>query len=141
MSSSSLLNLVLYLPLAGAVVLASIPRSQTVAFKWGAFGVSVVTFLLSLGLLLPHYFDWTDNSRYQFVTAIPWISQFNINYKIGADGISLALVLLTTLLSAIAVLSSFEAVHDRVKEYYIFLLVLETGMLGVFVALDLILFY
>ncbi len=139
MNPATTLNLVLYLPLVGALLLAFAPKEQTNLHKWGALIVSAVTFVISLGLLTG--FQVMDNARYQFVTEIPWVPQFGIEYKIGIDGISLVLVLLTTMLSAIAILASFTAIGDRVKEYYIFLLLLETGMLGALVALDLVLFY
>lgn len=137
--SESSLNLVIFLPLVAALALAFVPKSQHGLIKWIAFGASVVTFLLSLSLL--GQFRMESNEEYQLVTAVPWIPQFGVQYKIGMDGISLALVLLTTLLSAIAILSSWESIRERVKEYFIFLLLLETGMLGVFVSLDLVLFY
>jgi NADH-quinone oxidoreductase subunit M len=139
MTSASLLNLVLYLPALAALVLALLPKEQREWMKWGAFGASALTFILSLALLSE--FNSNDNATVQALTEIPWIPQLGIQYKTGIDGISLVLVLLTTLLSAISILSSFDAIRERVKEYYIFLLLLETGMIGVFVSLDLILFY
>jgi NADH-quinone oxidoreductase subunit M len=138
-SSSFILNGVIYLPLAAAVLLAFLPRGQHSWFKVGALAASVATLVLSLSLV-PE-FDVSKNAEFQLVTAVPWIPQFGVQYKIGVDGISLVLLLLTALLSAIAILSSWDAIHERVKEYYICLLLLETGMLGVFVALDLIVFY
>jgi NADH-quinone oxidoreductase subunit M len=139
MSESSTLNLVVFLPLIAAVLLAFVPKDQHGLIKWGAFGAAFVTFLASLGLLAE--FKVERNEEFQLLTAVPWIPQFGVQYKVGVDGISLVLVLLTTLLSAIAILSSFESVRERIREYYVFLLVLETGMLGVFVSLDLVLFY
>src|ERR1051326_4145609 len=135
----TLLNLVVFLPLAAAIVIAFVPREMEKAIKWGAFGASLVTFLISVALLPG--FNADRNADYQFITAAPWVQQFGVQYKIGVDGISLVLLLLTTLLSAISILSSFDAIRERVREYYVFLLLLETGMLGVFVSLDLILFY
>ena len=137
--SNSALNLVVFLPLLAAVGLAFVPRDNHHAIKWFAFVAALANLALSL-LLLPE-FRTSSNEEYQLMTAVPWIPQFGVQYKIGVDGISLILVLLTTLLSAIAILSSFESIRERVKEYYIFLLLLETGMIGVFVSLDLILFY
>jgi NADH-quinone oxidoreductase subunit M len=139
MNGPILLNLVLYLPLLAALALMVVPREQRGIIRWAAFGAAVVTFLLSLLLLAQ--FKSNDNAAFQFLTEASWVPQLNIQYKLGIDGISLVLVLLTTLLSAIAILASFEAVNERVKEYYIFLLLLETGMLGCFMALDLVLFY
>ena len=77
----------------------------------------------------------------QFVERYKWIPQLGVDYFVGVDGISLLLVLLTTLLGFIAILSSWSAIKTRVKEYYIFMLILQTGMMGVFVALDFVLFY
>ncbi|MBI3911009.1 MAG: NADH-quinone oxidoreductase subunit M [Armatimonadetes bacterium] len=133
------LSLVIFLPLLGAIGLLLIPRGSEGVMRWGALLVSGITFLLSLGLL--GSFDTLDDARFQLVENVAWIPQFGVQYKVGVDGISLALILLTTLLSALAILSSWSAVTERVKEYYIALLVLETGMLGVFAALDLVLFY
>ena len=77
----------------------------------------------------------------QFVENVPWIQTLGANYHVGIDGISLLLVLLTTLLGPLAILSSWDAIEDRVKEYYAFMLMLQTGMLGVFISLDFFLFY
>jgi NADH-quinone oxidoreductase subunit M len=133
------LTAVLYLPLAAALVLALLPRGQETVIKYLALMASLASFFLSL--LLWVNFAWGANEQFQFVTSVRWVPELGIRYKTGVDGISLVLVVLTTLLSWIAVLSSFTAITTRVKEYYITLLVLETGMLGVFVALDLIVFY
>jgi NADH-quinone oxidoreductase subunit M len=138
MSESSALNLVVF-PLLAAVGLAFVPRDNHTAIKWFAFLAGLANLGLSL-MLIPE-FRSASNEEYQLLTVAPWIPQFGVQYKVGVDGISFVLVLLTTLLSAIAILSSFESIRERVKEYYIFLLLLETGMLGVFVSLDLILFY
>src|SRR5579872_5247246 len=107
MNSSSVLNLVLFLPLIGAAVLSIMPREQHTWFKYGAFGIALANFALSLTLLGDLH---PASGAYDFVTDVAWIPQFSIHYKIGADGISLAMVLLTTLLSAIAILSAFDAV-------------------------------
>jgi NADH-quinone oxidoreductase subunit M len=134
-----LLTSVLYMPLAGALVIAAVPKERERAIRWIALVVSVVAFALSLALIAG--FDQLNDERFQFVTALPWVPQLGIQYKTGIDGIGLVLVLLTTLLSWIAVLYSWDGITERVKAYYIILLLLETGMLGVFVALDMILFY
>jgi NADH-quinone oxidoreductase subunit M len=131
-----LLNVVLYLPLALALIVAVMPRTMA---RHVAIAGSWANFVVSLGLLSG--FNASNNAEFQLVTRLPWIPQFGVQYLVGVDGISLVLVLLTTLLSAIATMSSFSAIEHRQKEYYVFLLLLQTGMLGVFVALDLILFY
>ncbi len=138
-SSADTLNLVVYLPAVVALILAFLPKEQTGLFKWGALGGAILTMLASFSLIKE--FTITDNATYQFITDMPWIANLGIKYKTGADGISFVLILLTTVLSSIAILSSFEAITEKVKEYYICLLLLETGMLGVFVSLDLVLFY
>jgi len=134
-----LLNLVLFLPMVGAIALAFLPKDQTPLIRNAAFGVSLATLAVSVALF--GAFDATRNGEMQLGTEAPWIAALNIQFKTGIDGISLCMILLTTVLSAIAILSSFRSITEKVREYYICLLLLETGMLGVFCALDLILFY
>ncbi|MBI2364049.1 MAG: NADH-quinone oxidoreductase subunit M [Deltaproteobacteria bacterium] len=131
------LTLLLAIPVIGAVLLLFVPRRQTQALFSLALLASAVTFLWSLKVF--NLFDGA-NGEMQLLELIPWMPAFGIEYLIGIDGISLFLVLLTTLLMPLAILASWS-VKDRVKEYLIFMLLLETGMLGAFVALDLFLFY
>ena len=133
-----LLTIITFLPLVGIPLLLMIKREQEEAMKRVAFGISALTFVVSLAL--PVFFV-PGTAEPQFVDRVPWVLQWGIQYFLGVDGISLWLVLLTTLLSPIALLSSWNAIHDRLKEYLIFMLLLETGMVGVFVTLDLFLFY
>ena len=138
MTDLPILSIVIFLPFAGALLLLAVDRQHEAAIKGLAFGVSLLTFLVSL----PLYSGFQLNvPGMQFVEQRPWISGLNVQYFVGVDGISLLLVLLTTFLTAIAILSSFTAITTAVKEYMICMLLLETGMLGVFVALDLVLFY
>ena len=136
-----LLSIVTYTPLAGALLLL-LPvfrgREREGAVRWFANGVGLLGFLVSL----PLWF-WYDRSAegFQFVEKHDWIPSIGVQYFFGADGISVLLILLTTLLGAIAILSSWTAITDRVRPYYVFLLLLQAGMLGVFCALDLFLFY
>lgn len=132
-----ILSLLLILPVVGAVLLMLIPRSSAGLIKQVALLVSIVTFIVSL----PLYFSFVPQSGYQFEENLAWIPSLNINYHIGIDGISLFLVLLTTFLTVVAILSSWTAVTEQVKEYMALLLFLETAILGVFVSLDLFLFY
>lgn len=133
-----LLSLLLALPVAGAVLVALLPRGRTDLVKGAAFATTLVVFALSL----PLYFNFRSGAPgFQFEEVSPWIPGLNIGYHVGVDGISLFLVLLTTLLSAVAVLSSWTAITQQVKEYMVLMLLMETAMLGVFVALDLFLFY
>jgi NADH-quinone oxidoreductase subunit M len=132
-----ILTLVTFIPLAGAVLLLFFPRRDR-DIKWFSLLVSLITFALSLHL--PTYFD-RAKPGFQFETNIPWIPTPNIHYHLGVDGISMWLVVLTTFLTPLCVLISWKSVHERVKEFFILMLVLETALLGVFVALDLFLFY
>jgi NADH-quinone oxidoreductase subunit M len=133
-----LLSLILFSPLVGALFLLLVPREQVAAIRRSAFAFSLPPFLLSL--LLFAAFDPADPG-FQFVEEAAWIRDFGIFYRVGVDGISLFLVLLTTFLTPLVVLFAWGDVEKRVKEHMFFLLLLETGMLGAFLALDLFLFY
>ena len=132
-----ILTLVTFIPTAGAILLLFFPRRHR-DIRWFALAISLITFVLSLHL--PVYFNHA-HSGFQFEIDVPWIPTPNIHYHLGIDGISLWLVLLTTFLTPLCVLISWNSVHDRVKEFFILMLVLETAMIGVFVALDLFFFY
>jgi NADH-quinone oxidoreductase subunit M len=132
------LTVLLAVPLAGFLVVVLTPRKNEDFIKWTALFFSVVTFALSLVLLTEPF---SGGASMKWGGAVPWIPVAGITYAMGVDGMSILLVLLTTLISSIAILSSWTAITDRVKEYYAFMLLLETGMMGVFVALDLFLFY
>ena len=133
-----LLSLVIFLPLVGAGAILLLPSARLSAIRWAAFLVSALTFLASIPL-------WTafDTARrgMQFEEKVAWIPSLGISYHLGVDGVSALLILMTTFLSAIAILSSFSSITTRVKSYMATLLVLETGMIGVFASLDLVLFY
>ena len=132
-----LLSTIVFLPLLGTLVLFLVPMSSK-GQRWTALFFSLVTFLISLRL----WFGFDSGTHaFQFEEMATWIPSLGISYHLGVDGISVLLVLLTTLLSTIAVLSSFTAVTKKTRSYYAFLLFLETGMLGVFVALDMFFFY
>jgi len=136
-----LLDVVTYLPLAGAVLCFAVPKGKD------ALVAKLATVFAGLDLLisLPLWFSWwsvtPDASGFRFVHDAPWIPTLGVRYIVGVDGISMLLVLLTTVLGFLAVLSSWSAIGMRTKEYYAYLLVLQTGMLGVFVSLDTFLFY
>jgi NADH-quinone oxidoreductase subunit M len=133
-----LISVLLLLPVAGTFLVALLPHEREDLVKAAAFA----TTLAVLGLSLPLYFGFqTGAPGFQFEEVRPWIPGLNINYHVGIDGISLFLVLLTALLSSVAVLSSWTAIKDQVKEYMGLMLLMETAMLGVFVSLDLFLFY
>ena len=133
-----LLTAVLFLPLLGAFCLMVIPGREHGVLRGTALLFSLVTFLLSLGLIVG--FD-SEQAGFQFVTDKRWIEGLGVHFKIGIDGISLWLVLLTTLLTPLVLLSAHRSIEKKVKEFLIAFLILETGMLGAFVAIDLFLFY
>ena len=133
-----LLSTLLVIPLVGVALLVIMPRENKDLLKW----IALVTTLVNLAVSLPLYFNFDLAAPgYQFEESAAWIPAFNIGYHVGVDGLSLFLVLLTTFLSAVAVLSSWTAITEQVKEYMALLLFMETAMLGVFVSLDLFLFY
>ena len=132
-----ILSIVLFTPLAGLLVLLFIPSSNARAIKLWANAVALAGFLVSIPLVLR--FD--AHKDFQFVERASWIPSLGANYHIGIDGLALLLVMLTTLVGFLAILSSWNAIHDRLKEYYAFFLLLQTGMLGVFMALDFLLFF
>jgi NADH-quinone oxidoreductase subunit M len=133
-----LISIVTFLPLVGAVILFFVKKDSTELIKRFTLVWTILTFVVSLGFVIGFR---TNDPGFQFYESLPWIPQIGVGYQVGLDGINLLLILLTTGLMPLAVLSSFNAITDRVKEYYIFLLLLEVGMLGVFVSLDLFLFY
>ncbi len=133
-----LLTGVIFTPLIGALLIAFVPREREALTRWLALGTALVTFAISL-LLLPG-FD-PAATGFQYVETADWIPAFGIQYKLGLDGISLVLVVLTTTLSWISILASFGPIKSRLKEFMISFLILEVGMIGVFLALDLFLFY
>jgi NADH-quinone oxidoreductase subunit M len=133
-----LLSLITFLPLLAALILPFIRREREGLIRGVSLLFTVLTFVVSLGL--PVVFDF-GNGEMQLVEKASWIEAMGVSYHMGVDGISLWLVCLSTLLGALSVLCSWDSITDRVKEYYIFLLLLETGMIGVFLALDFFLFY
>src|SRR5690242_6464157 len=132
-----ILSIVLFTPLVGLLVLLFIPSSNARAIKLWANFASLAGFLVSLPLV----FSFDRTKDFQFVEKARWIPTIGATYHIGIDGLGLLLVMLTTLLGFIAILASWSAIHDRLKEYYAFFLLLQTGMLGVFMALDFLLFF
>jgi NADH-quinone oxidoreductase subunit M len=137
MSDWPYLDVAIFLPLAGALALGFVPRSKVTVVRAGALAVAVLTFLVSLGVLVS--FD-PGSAGFQLGATAEWIPEWGITYITGVDGISLWLIMLTTFLMPLAVLASWS-IDQRVKPYFIFLLTLETGLLGVFSSLDLFLFY
>ena len=133
-----ILSTLIFLPVAGAALLLLIDRGKEELIKWVSLGVSIITFLVSL--LLFTNFDKTTHLM-QFTEKRAWIPAWNVNYSLGLDGISVLFVLLSTLITILCVLISWNSVKTRFKEFFISLLVLEGAMIGVFCALDFMLFY
>jgi NADH-quinone oxidoreductase subunit M len=134
------LTLVTFFPLVGVVVLLFLGREQKTSARWVALITSLITFGISVWVLA--LFDRADPDL-QLVINLPWIqvAGWNINFHMGIDGLSILLLLLTTFLTPISILSTWTAIEERVKEFMIFFLLLEVGMVGVFLAQDLFLFY
>ncbi len=138
---SNILNIVCYLPLVGMIAIMFIKKEKEDAIRWVANITAFLGFVVSIPLITAFTEAHKSPSGFYFVYERPWIGTIGASYKFGIDGISLLLVLLTTLLGFIAILSSWTAIKERVKEYYAFMLLLQTGMLGVFMSLDFLLFY
>ncbi|MFZ6031289.1 MAG: complex I subunit 4 family protein [Chloroflexota bacterium] len=134
---NNLLSLILFVPTLVALFLLLIPREEKAVLRW----VALLGSLIPLGLALVLWFNFQrGQAGFQFEQQAVWYAAIHSSYHLGVDGISLAMVLLTTLLTPIAILASFS-VEDRVKAYLFLFLFLETGMLGVFLSLDLLLFF
>ncbi|MCH8209136.1 MAG: hypothetical protein IIA62_08840, partial [Nitrospinae bacterium] len=131
------LTFLTFLPLAGAIGLAFIPKENVEAIKQTALAIALADFLLSLQLWVD--FDLTTADM-QFEFMVPWIETWGISYHVGIDGISLLLYIMTTFLTAISILASWN-IKKYIKEYMFAMLALSTGMLGVFISLDMFLFY
>ena len=134
------LNLVTFFPLVGVLVILFINREHKNTIRWLALITSLITFGISMWVLV--LFKPADPDL-QLVINIPWIvvAGWEISFFMGIDGLSILLVLLTTLLTPISILSTWTAVEERVKEFMVFFLMLEVGMVGVFLSQDLFLFY
>jgi NADH-quinone oxidoreductase subunit M len=137
-SSIPILTIITFLPLVGAVVVAVLPSTMT---RPVALGFALATWVISLFLLLGYLPTRAGDAAFQFVETVDWIPAFGIQYQLGADGLAVALVVLTTTLTWISILASWKPIQTRIKEFMVSFLVLEVGMLGVFLALDLFLFY
>jgi len=138
------LNLVTFFPLVGVLILLFLPSEKKNLLRWTALLASIVTFGLSIWMLmLFQQAEAADAGALHLTISLPWIqvAGWNITYAMGVDGLSILLVLLTTLLTPISILSTWTAVEERVKDFMLFFLLLEVGMTGVFLAQDLFLFY
>jgi NADH-quinone oxidoreductase subunit M len=134
----NLLDLTIAIPAIGFIVALLIPRAMENVIRLFALGFSILAFVVSLGLVAG--FE-SGHAGQQFVTNVIWIQNPEIHYHVGIDGLSLWLIILTTFLTPIAVLLSWNSIHSRSKEFFAFLLLLESGLIGVFAAWDLFLFF
>jgi len=134
---SGLLSLLVFLPAAGAALIGFVPGEKTRVIRVGTLLVTLLLFVASLPLVTA----FQGGGGMEFEEVRPWIPALGISYHVGADGISVFLILLTTFLAPLVYLSTWNAVQERVKEFSLVYLLLHTGMVGAFVALDLFLFY
>src|ERR1017187_3078405 len=137
-----ILSIILFTPLAGAFVLMLIPGERKNLIRWVANIFAFLGFAVSLPLV-SWFWQVKDLPGFKFVEGAPnsWIPTIGAGYYLGIDGISFLLIMLTTFLGAISILASWTGIQARVKEYYAWFLVLQTGMLGVFMSLDFFLFF
>jgi len=135
---NQILTLITFFPLLGAILLILVPKNNHDSIKSVSLIVAFVTMLLSFWLY--GMFDTVANGM-QFVINIPWVTSLGIHYHMGIDGISLLLIVLTTILTVLCILSSWCSITKGIKGFFISMLLLETGMIGVFCALDLFMFY
>jgi NADH-quinone oxidoreductase subunit M len=136
--STNLLSAILFFPVIAAVILLFLPKDEIKLLRWYAFIASLIPF--GLTIFLWTQFDPAKAGEFQFQVIYPWYEAIHSSLHLGVDGISLTMVLLTTLLTPLAILASFS-ITDRVKPYMMLFLFLETGMLGVFMSLDLLIFF
>ncbi len=133
-----LLTLCIIIPAIASLLVLMLPRTSPNVIRWTALGSSFVAFFVSL--MVYANFQVGD-AGFQMVEKIPWIPSIGAEWHLGVDGISLFLIILTTLLTMLCIISSWNSIHERVQEYYFYFLLLEAGMIGVFAALDLFVFY
>ena len=137
-----ILNIVTYIPLVGAlIILFFFRRESSRAIRLTATAIAAIDFLASLVLWFNFNPNGTGDGMWQFRETYNWIPALGVKYDFGIDGISLLLIVMTTLFGVIAIVSSYTAITYREKEYYVLLLLLQTGMIGTFCALDFFLFY
>ena len=134
----NLLDLLIAIPAIGFLIVLLIPRPMENFIRLFTLGFSLLTFVVSLGMVVGFQ---NGQAGQQFVTNVVWIQNPEIHYHVGIDGLSLWLIILSTFLTPIAILLSWNSIKERVKEYFALLLLLEFGLVGVFAAWDLFLFY
>jgi NADH-quinone oxidoreductase subunit M len=141
LDNGTVLSLITFLPLVGALVVGLIPRAQEEAYKWAALITALVVGVLSI--VVAFVFDYGDSAKFQFGTDLSWIESIGSNFHIGVDGISLPMLVLSAVITILAIIYSWDHWEEprNPKAFLILMLLLETGMNGTFVALDLILFF
>ena len=138
MGQNLLLTYLLLTPILGGILVLFSKPGRAIQIRWFGFGVSLIAFVISLVI----YAKFESNSaQFQFVHKVLWIKSLNISYHVGIDGISLLLVLLTTFLTSLTLLSTWKAIEKNLRMFTFSILFLEAGMIGVFISLDLFLFY
>jgi len=138
MESNNLLAILLFLPIIGSVLLLFINKKNESLIKYFGLAVSVLVFIVSL--IIYSNFN-SDIGDFQFLLKVSWISNLNISFFVGIDGMSMLLILLTAFITPLTLISSWSSIDKNVKEFTFFMLLLETGIIGVFISLDLFLFY
>lgn len=138
MEQSYLLTYLLAVPVIGSILILFINKEKAQLIKYTGLAISIIAFIISLII----YFDFDNqSSTFQFVNKFNWIKDLNISFHVGIDGLSMLLILLTTFLTPLTLVSSWNGIKKKVKEFTFFMLFLELGMLGVFASLDMFLFY
>jgi len=138
MEQSFLITYLLLVLLAGSLLIILINKEKENLIRYFGFGISIIAFILSLII----YFNFNpQKDGFQFVHKVSWIKNIKVSYHVGIDGMSLLLIMLTTFITPLTLVSSWGSIKQRVKEFTFFMLILELGMLGVFVSLDMFLFY
>ncbi len=138
MEQSNLLTYLLFTPIIGSILILFFKKNNEKLIKYIGLAISVVAFIFSLMI----YFQFDNSSGgFQFIHKFKWVENLNISYFVGIDGLSMLLVLLTTFLTPLTLISTWSSINKKLKEFTFFMLLLEAGMLGVFISLDLFLFY
>src|SRR6266699_1739641 len=135
-----ILSIITFLPLLGGIVILFFPKTQLSAIRWTALGIAWMNLLLAIATAGGTTVGNAPSSTFLFNEYVPWVSALGINYSLGVDGISLLLVVLTTLLTVVCIGASFH-IEQKTKNYMAFMLLLECGIIGVFLATNLFLFY
>ena len=136
-----ILSWLVFVPIIGMLIIMCLPKDRTKLIQYFAVGVSVIPMVMSFWLVWDYFFNFSGSSALAYVEGpFNWIPSLNVQYYLGVDGISVPMLFLTGLLTTLSLIASFT-IKERVKEYFAFFLLLEAGMMGVFVALDFFLFY